>query len=119
VGAPDASLAAEHYCYLTTTGRSSGEPREIEIWFGLEDSTLFLLSGMGERSNWVRNLIADPAVAVRIAGQRFEGKARVVEDPEEDALARRLILEKYAQGYSGDLTDYGRNALPVAIEIRN
>jgi hypothetical protein len=25
------SLASESYCYLTTTGRVSGEPREIEI----------------------------------------------------------------------------------------
>jgi deazaflavin-dependent oxidoreductase (nitroreductase family) len=119
LNAPDPSLAAEQYCYLTTTGRSTGEPREIELWFGLHDSKIYLLSGMQERSNWVRNLIADSAVAVRIAGQRFEGKARLVDNDEEDALARRLILDKYAQGYSGDLTDYGQNALPVAIEIQN
>jgi hypothetical protein len=25
------SLADEDYCYLTTTGRVSGEPREIEV----------------------------------------------------------------------------------------
>jgi deazaflavin-dependent oxidoreductase (nitroreductase family) len=115
----DPSLAAEQYCYLTTTGRSSGEPREIELWFGLEGSTVYLLSGMQERSNWVRNLIADPAVAVTIAGRRFDGRARIVDDPDEDALARRLLLDKYAQGYSGDLTDYRQNALPVAIEIES
>jgi deazaflavin-dependent oxidoreductase (nitroreductase family) len=115
----DPSLAAEQYCYLTTTGHSSGEPREIELWFGLEGSTVFLLSGMQERSNWVRNLIADPAVAVTIAGRRFDGRARIVDDPDEDGLARRLLLDKYAQGYSGDLTDYTQNALPVAIEIES
>jgi deazaflavin-dependent oxidoreductase (nitroreductase family) len=115
----DPSLAGEQYCYLTNTGRSSGEPREIELWFGLEGSTVFLLSGMQERSNWVRNLIADPAVAVTIAGRRFDGRARIVDDPDEDALARRLLLDKYAQGYSGDLTDYRQNALPVAIEIES
>jgi deazaflavin-dependent oxidoreductase (nitroreductase family) len=115
----DPSLAAEQYCYLTTTGRSSGEPREIELWFGLEGSTVYLLSGMQERSNWVRNLIADPAVAVMIAGRRFDGRARIVDDPDEDALARPLLLDKYAQGYSGDLTDYRQNALPVTIEIES
>jgi deazaflavin-dependent oxidoreductase (nitroreductase family) len=115
---PEPSLAAEQYGYLTTTGRSSGEQRETELWFGLEGSTVYLLSGMQEHSNWVRNLIADPAVAVTIGGQRFEGRARIVDDPDEDALARRLLLDKYAKGYSGDLTDYEHNALPVAIEIK-
>ena len=38
--AVDPSLASESYCYLTTTGRVSGEPREIEIWFGLDGDTL-------------------------------------------------------------------------------
>jgi deazaflavin-dependent oxidoreductase (nitroreductase family) len=119
VAEPNAALAAEQYCYLTTTGRSSGEPREIEIWFGLNGSTIYLLSGMSERSQWVRNLMADPVVEVGIAGHRFAGRARIVEDGEEDARARRLILDKYAAGYSGDLSDYGRNALPVAIELQD
>ena len=112
-------LGAEQYCYLTTTGRRSGEPREIEIWFGLEGSILYMLSGGRDRSNWVRNLLADPAVSVRIGDRRFEGSARVVEDPGEDALARRLVLDKYSQGYSGDLGDYGRNALPVAVDLES
>ncbi len=32
-----ASLATENYCYLTTIGRVSGNPHEIEIWFGMQD----------------------------------------------------------------------------------
>jgi hypothetical protein len=27
------SLAKLDFCYLTTTGRKSGKPRTIEIWF--------------------------------------------------------------------------------------
>ena len=34
----DPAKADEDYCYLTTTGRISGRPREIEIWFALERS---------------------------------------------------------------------------------
>jgi deazaflavin-dependent oxidoreductase (nitroreductase family) len=116
--ATNAALAAEQYCYLTTTGRVSGEPREIEIWFGLEGRTLYMLSGGRDRANWVRNLLADPAVSVRIGENRFKGTARIVEGPDEDALARRLVLDKYSPGYSGDLGDYGRNALPVAVDLR-
>ena len=35
------------YCYLTTTGRHSGEPHRIEIWFALADGVAYLLSGSG------------------------------------------------------------------------
>jgi deazaflavin-dependent oxidoreductase (nitroreductase family) len=114
----DPSLASESYCYLTTTGRVSGKPREIEIWFGLDGDTLYMLSGGRERSNWVKNLTRDPEVRVRIRDQSLQGTARIVTDQEEDARARRLLLEKYTAGYSGDLSDWGETALPVAVDLR-
>ena len=49
------SLKAEEYCYLTTMGRVTGNPHEIEIWFSLNNTTLYLMSGDG-RSDWVKNL---------------------------------------------------------------
>ena len=63
-------LAEEDFCYLTTTGRVTGRPHEIEIWFALipERRTLYMLSGGGDRSDWVKNLSRDPDVEVRIAG---------------------------------------------------
>src|SRR4029453_4300561 len=54
------------YCYLTTTGRVSGRPHTIEIWFALQDRTLYVLSGGGDRSDWVRNLLRHPEVSVRL-----------------------------------------------------
>jgi deazaflavin-dependent oxidoreductase (nitroreductase family) len=114
---PDPSLAAEDYCYLTTTGRVSGKHREIEIWFGLDGTTLYMLSGGRDRSDWVRNLQREPGVRVRIGSSTFEGIARVVDDADEDARARRLLLEKYEPRYSGDLDRWGRTALPVAVEL--
>lgn len=110
-------LADEQFCYLTTTGRKSGLPREIEIWFGLNGQTLYMLSGGRDRSDWVKNIAATPVVSVRIGTQDFAGTGRVVTGSDEDAVARRLLLEKYAPAYSGDLTDWGRTALPVAIDI--
>ena len=111
------ALAAEDYCYLTTTGRVTGRPHTIEIWFGLQGGTVYLLSGGRGRADWVRNLRRDPAVTVRIRGGTYRGRARVVRDAAEDALARRLLLEKYAPRYRGDLTDWGRTALPVAVDL--
>jgi deazaflavin-dependent oxidoreductase (nitroreductase family) len=116
--APDSSLAAEQYCYLTTTGRRSGEPREIEIWFGLESTTLYMLSGGRNRSHWVRNLMSDSEVKVRIGESIFDGRARIVTNADEDARARELLLGKYSAGYSGDLSEWGATALPVAVDLR-
>lgn len=113
----DPSLADESYCYLTTIGRASGEPREIEIWFGLDRDTLYMLSGGGERSDWVKNLRRERRVSVRIGDSAFTGRARIVTDDEEDARARRLLLDKYSAGYSGDLSSWGRTALPVAVDL--
>jgi deazaflavin-dependent oxidoreductase (nitroreductase family) len=113
----DPAVAEEPYCYLTTTGRVSGEPREIEIWFGLVGATVYLLSGGGDRSDWVRNLRRDPAVSVRITGTTWPGRARIVEDADEDERARTLLVDKYASGYSGDLDGWRRRSLPVAIDL--
>ena len=111
------AVADEDYCYLTTTGRVSGETREIEIWFGLDGATVYLLSGGGDRSNWVRNLRRDPAVTVRIAGTTWPGRARIVEDADEDERARTLLVDKYTPGYSGNLDSWRRRSLPVAIDL--
>jgi deazaflavin-dependent oxidoreductase (nitroreductase family) len=110
-------LAHEQYCYLETRGRVTGRPHRIEIWFALDGRTLYLLSGGGERSDWVKNLRREPAVTVEIGGRRFGGRARVVSDPAEDERARALVHGKYAAGYAGDLTRWRRSALPIAVDL--
>jgi deazaflavin-dependent oxidoreductase (nitroreductase family) len=113
----DASLRAERFCHLTTTGRRSGRPRRIEIWFAADDGeTIYLLAGGRERAGWVRNLRASPAVTVEIGEGRFSGTARVVEGETEDATARRLVYEKYRD--DDDLQEWRDTALPVAIDLR-
>jgi deazaflavin-dependent oxidoreductase (nitroreductase family) len=110
-------LGAQEYCYLTTTGRVSGRPHEIEIWFAIKNHTLYLLSGSG-KSDWVKNLLKNPAVTVRISKHTFPGSARLVTDQEEDRTARYLVAEKYQEWEEGrTLSDWARTALPVAIDI--
>jgi len=112
---------AQPFCYLTTTGRVSRRPHTIEIWFALQDHTLYLLSGGGDRSDWVRNLLTRPEVTVRL-GRRdaaaLAGRARLVEaGSDEDELARRLVTGKYQPGYGGDLSGWRRSSLPVAVDL--
>jgi deazaflavin-dependent oxidoreductase (nitroreductase family) len=106
------------FCYLTTTGRRSGLPRTIEIWFGLHGDVVYLLSGGGDRSDWVKNLQRDPAVRVRLGDQTRSGKARVVADQDEDARARRLLAGKYQGWREGKrLSGWARNSLPIAVDL--
>jgi deazaflavin-dependent oxidoreductase (nitroreductase family) len=109
------SIADLDYCYLTTTGRHTGAPHRIEIWFAIGDGVVYLLSGGGDRSDWVRNLMISPEVTIEVGGERRTTRARIVTDPAEDASARALVLGKYAPRYRGDLIDWGRTSLPVAI----
>jgi deazaflavin-dependent oxidoreductase (nitroreductase family) len=88
------------FLYLTTTGRASGLPREIEIWFVEADGKYYILAEFAE-SHWVRNIEKDSRVRIRVGDRSFEASARVL-DPKRDAaaweLARRLEREKYGWG---------------------
>lgn len=112
-------LSKEEYCYLTTAGRKSGHPHEIEIWFGIQGNSLYLLSGDGEVSDWVRNLRMDPNVAVRISKCTFTGIARIVNEEKEGTLARHILAGKYQGWKEGQsLSEWGRTALVVVIELK-
>jgi len=114
-----ADFGDDDFCYLTTTGRRSGRAHEIEIWFALDGTTLYLLAGGGDRSDWVRNLRQDADVTVRLRDMTFHGSARVVEPgTEEDSRARLLVFEKYQPRYDGSLESWRESALPVAIDVQ-
>jgi deazaflavin-dependent oxidoreductase (nitroreductase family) len=108
----------DDFCYLTTRGRFTGRAHEIEIWFALDGRTLYLLSGGGDRSDWVRNLRAEPAVTVRLRNTTHAATARVVEAGNESERGRGLVFEKYQPRYSGSLERWRRESLLVALEVR-
>jgi deazaflavin-dependent oxidoreductase (nitroreductase family) len=111
-------LAGEEYCYLTSTGRASGRPHEIEIWFVLQGPTLYLLSGGGGSSDWVKNMRVQPSVSVRIGKQVFDATARFEMERPEEQRARRLLAAKYQGWREGRrLSDWARTALPVAVDL--
>lgn len=113
-----ADLPGLDFCYLTTTGRITGTAHRIEIWFALHEQTVYLMAGDRDRSDWVRNILASPQVILEIGDKRVVTTARIVRpDEPADDLARKLLVAKYgARPGSGDLTSWGRSALPVAID---
>ena len=49
-------LADNDFAYLTTTGRRTGKEHTIEIWFALHEGRIYMLSGGGDRADWVAEL---------------------------------------------------------------
>ena len=82
-------------CDITTVGRRSGGPHEIEIWFGVIDDTMYLISGNGPSADWYLNALTIPQVSVRLAGEVHTGVARDVTDPAERRQVGDLMGEKY------------------------
>ena len=111
-----AAHADDSVCHLQTTGRRSGRPRTIEIWFATDGERIYLLAGGRDRAHWVRNLRVEPRVRVRIGGQTLEGTARVIEGEEREPIARRMLAAKY-QGWTDGrpLSSWAAGSLPVEI----
>lgn len=89
------------FIYVTTTGRITGKPREIEIWFVEVGEKLFILAEHFFDTQWVKNIQHNPRIRVRIAGREFAATGRIL-DPELDAstwqMAQQLAREKYGWG---------------------
>jgi deazaflavin-dependent oxidoreductase (nitroreductase family) len=100
----------EKYAYVTTTGRKSGLPRQIEIWFVATDGKIYILAEHGLKAQWVQNILVNPEVHVKIGDQEWNGTASVL-DPEKNAdvyiRAQELSRQKY---------DWG-DGLPVEISL--
>lgn len=82
-------------CYVTTKGRRTGNTHEVEIWFGVVDDTLYLISGTGPNADWYRNALANPSVTVLINRDTRAGSARAVTDEVERRSVGELMGAKY------------------------
>jgi deazaflavin-dependent oxidoreductase (nitroreductase family) len=112
------NLGKEDYCYLITAGRVSGRPHEIEIWFAVQKNSIYLMAG-DHRSDWVKNLLKNPSITVRIANHTFTGTAGLVSDKQVEMMARNMLADKYKEREAnGSLSEWARTALPVAIDLK-
>jgi len=95
------SLADEPYVYVTTTGRKTGLPRRIEIWFVVSKGCIYILAEHGLRAKWVMNVMADARVEVKLGELSFAATARVLDeaaDAEPWKTAQDLARLKYGWG---------------------
>lgn len=114
-----ADAGRQPYAWLTTVGRKTGRERTVELWFGLDGPTLYVLAGGGRSAGWVANSLAHPAVRVRVGGGLYTGSARAVEvGTDEDARARRLLAGKYQGWQEGRrLSGWAARSFCLAVDM--
>jgi len=80
---------------ITTTGRTSGQPRRIEIVFFNLDGRIYI-SGMPGRRAWLANLKADPGLTFHLKKgivADLPATARIISDEAE----RRPLLTRICE----------------------
>lgn len=92
---------APQFLYLTTTGRKTGKLHQIEIWFVEYERSFYMVHEHDSRSDWIANILAQPAVTIRVGSRDAEeitGMGRVVDrdaEPELSSAVVALMEAKY------------------------
>ncbi|WP_432193007.1 nitroreductase/quinone reductase family protein [Streptomyces sp. bgisy027] len=97
---------------LETTGRTSGLPRPTPVGGRRVGDSFWLVSEFGERSQYVRNIKADPRVRVRIRGRWHTGTAHLM--PEDDTAVRLRTLPRMN---SASVRAIGAGLLTVRVDL--
>lgn len=97
---------------LETKGRKSGLPRQTPVGGRRIEDAFWLVSEYGDKSQYVRNIQADPQVRVRIKGTWYTGTAHLL--PEDDSRARLRTLPRYN---STAVQAFGTNLLTVRVDL--
>ncbi|HVU13449.1 MAG TPA: nitroreductase/quinone reductase family protein [Phototrophicaceae bacterium] len=102
------------FLYLTTTGRKSGKPHQIEIWFVERAGHYYLMHEGDTLGDWEKNIAADPHVIIHIGSREappIEVTGRAVDpaaEPDLVAAVKALMDAKY-QWSNGSITELTPN----------
>ncbi|MFG1797667.1 nitroreductase/quinone reductase family protein [Nocardia sp. NPDC049149] len=100
------------HALLETVGRKSGLARITPIGGRRTGAQFWFVSEYGERSQYVRNIKANPAVRVRLGGQWYRGTAHLM--PEDDARRRLMSLPRIN---SAGVWAVGNNLLTIRVDL--
>ena len=93
-------IAPRGFALIETTGRRTGQRRLTPVGNGLDGDVFWLISEHGVRSAYVKNLLANPQVRVKVGRRWYQGAATCL--PDDDASSRRTDLDR-RNGPSGRL----------------
>lgn len=100
---------------LITTGRRSGRPHTVRLWFAREGDTLWLRADAD--ADWYRNLVHEPRCRVRLG----EGELVAVREPlDDEASALRHVVALWRAKYGAEwVADWyvERGRAPVRLRV--
>lgn len=99
---------------LETTGRTSGLPRRTPVGGRRVGDSFWLVSEFGHKSQYVRNIQADPRVRVRVAGRWHHGTAHLL--PDDDPVTRLRTLPRFN---SAAVRAFGTDLLTVRVDLED
>jgi deazaflavin-dependent oxidoreductase (nitroreductase family) len=79
---------------LTTTGRTTGEPRTRALIFGRDGDDYLVIASMGgapRHPQWYLNLAASPAAEIQVRSEILAVTARTAESPGERARLWKIM----------------------------
>ncbi|SDR82718.1 nitroreductase/quinone reductase family protein [Microlunatus soli] len=108
-----AGLAPTAFAMVETTGRRSGLPRQTPVGNGLVDGTFWLIAARGRSADYVRNLIQQPAVRIKIGRRWYRGLATVQPDDDPERRLADILA------HHGWLRRFDARALRSSIRLLN
>jgi len=78
---------------LVTIGRRSGLPRPVTVFFVYLDGRLFVRTS--NKTNWGKNLKANPNVEAKVGGLNFKAEAEQVNDQTLKSRLQEAYRRKY------------------------
>ena len=104
---------------LTTTGRKSGKPRVTPLQYEEIDGDIYIASARGTKSDWFRNIVANPKVKVRVKSRQFEGEGEPITDPKHIADFLEIRLERHPKMVGAIMQREGVSKKPNRVELEN
>lgn len=102
---------------LTTTGRKSGKPRVTPLQYEEIDSRIYLSSALGLKADWVKNILHDPQVHIRVKSRRFNGRAEVITDARRITDFLEVRLRRHPRMIGAMLKAEGLSAPPAREDL--
>jgi deazaflavin-dependent oxidoreductase (nitroreductase family) len=97
---------------LETIGRKSGVPRRTPVGGRVIDNAFWMVSEHGNRTQYVKNIQANPSVRVRIRGRWRSGTAHLL--PDDDPIER---LKQLPGGNSALVRMMGSDLLTIRVDL--
>lgn len=105
-------LEQDNLIEITVTGRTSGRPISLPIWFALDDEKLYLIPVKGSDTDWYKNVLKTPTIRLQARGKTFTASPRLITDQAQ----LDTILEQFRAKYGRNVKSYYPK-YDVAVEV--